>query len=128
MRTIYVYIHIPKNAGQTFSRILDHYFKPDLGLPVETRPGHILSEVEKRDYLRRHPRLRCVTGHAFRYPGPALPGVQYHYLTFLRDPVERMVSLYAYEQQITPASHCSHGPIESWIDFRLTEDNALTNF
>jgi hypothetical protein len=38
--------------------------------------------------------------------------------------------LYAYERQVTAdrPSHSAHGPIEAWIDARLAEDNALTNY
>jgi galactose-3-O-sulfotransferase len=130
MTPIYINIHIPKNAGQTFNDILARLFDERYAYITEARPGYILSPEEKLEWLARHPQARCLSSHTFRYPAPPMPGVSYRYLTFLRHPAERLVSLYAYEQQQTSASpaHSSHRPIEAWIEARLQEDNAVTNF
>jgi hypothetical protein len=43
--------------------------------------------------------------------------------------VARLISLYAYERQRTTGTgHSSQGPIEAWIEHRLSEKNALENF
>ena len=127
---VYINLHIPKNAGQTFSQILERLFGEQFVHVAEAWPGYILPVDEKAQIFQEHPEARCISGHAFRYPAPDRPGVEFRYLTFFRHPVERLISLYAYEQQVTASdpSHSSHGPIEEWIEARLAEDNALTNF
>ena len=129
MAPVYINIHVPKNAGQTFTSILRRRFGPSMLRAPDTRYGQILSEDEKLSFLRQQPRVRCVTGHTLRYPVPPLPGRRYRYLTFLREPIERLVSLYAFEKKLEAGTqHASQGPIEEWIEIRLTHDNALTNY
>jgi hypothetical protein len=130
MTRIYVHLHIPKNAGQTFDNILRRIFGSRLREVIEARPGQVLTLDEKRRILTEAPDTRAITGHAFRYPAPEVAGTEFRYLTFLRHPVARLVSLYAYEQEqeTHQPGHSSHGPIEHWIEARLREDNALTNF
>jgi hypothetical protein len=130
MTVIYINVHIPKNAGTTFNGILQRLFEKQYVDVGEERPGQVLSADEKARVLAKNAQARCFSSHSLRYPGPPAPGVQYRYLTFLRHPVERLVSLYAYEQQLearNPA-HSSHRPIQEWIEARLQDDNALTNF
>jgi hypothetical protein len=130
MRHIYIHLHIAKNGGQTFDLILRRLFGRGFVRAPEQRPGHVMTPEEKQRLLREPPHARCISGHAFRYPAPPLAGAEFRYLTFLRHPVARLVSLYAYEQQLTAnqAAHASHLPIEAWIEARLAEDNALTNY
>lgn len=128
MRVIYYNIHIPKNAGSTFNRILQRCFSDRFFTYPNPYAGNIYSQEEKRDFLLRNEKATCISGHGMRYSGPPVPGVSYRYMTFLRHPVERLVSLYAYEQRMSPETHSSHRQIDGWIDRRLNEDNALTNY
>jgi hypothetical protein len=130
MTVIYIHIHIPKNAGTTFNGILRRQFGHryiDVG---ETWPGQVLSADEKAQVLARNAEARCISSHSFRYPAPPTPGVEYRYITFLRHPLGRLVSLYAFEKQVAAnnPSHSSHRSMEEWVESRLQEDNALTNF
>jgi hypothetical protein len=128
MKMVYVHVHLAKNGGETFNSILRRYFGRGYCRFPEASPGYVATAEEKRVFLAERPQARCVSGHAFRYPGPAEDGLEYRYLAFLRHPVERLISLYAYEQKRSPAEHSSHRPIEEWIERRLAEDNALTNY
>jgi hypothetical protein len=128
-KTCYIHIHVPKNAGSTFNAILARRFGGRYLSDYKYPPGYILSEAEKREYVLAHPECECIGNHVFRFPGPPLPEVTYRYLTFLRHPVPRLVSLYAYERKTSDPSHCSHRPLEEWLDIRLTSrDSALTNY
>jgi len=130
MPRIHISVHIPKNGGMTFDSILARVFGRGFARTEEGAAGRIMSAAEKADLLRQNPRIRCLSGHSFRFPGPVLPDCTYAYWTFLREPIARLVSLYVYEGQIAAHNpqHSSHRPIEAWIDSRLQEDNALTNY
>jgi hypothetical protein len=130
MTVIYIHIHIPKNAGTTFNGILRRQFGNQYVDVGEAWPGQVLSADEKALSLMSHAKSRCISSHSFRYPAPPRPGVEYRYITFLRHPIERMVSLYAFEKQLTAnnPAHSSHRSMEEWIESRLREDNALSNY
>jgi len=125
----YIHIHVPKNGGSTFNAILARHFGAQNMSNYKFSPGQIFSEDEKRNCLAAYPDCACINGHVFRFPGPVLPDTEYRYLTFLRQPIARLMSLYAYERKTSDPSHCSHRSFEEWIDIRLTsQDNALTNY
>jgi hypothetical protein len=129
MTVVYIHVHIPKNAGTTFNNILRRNFGNGYATTPEPRPGYIMSPAEKRAWLRGHPNTTCVSGHAFRYPAPPEPGRQFRYIAFLREPVARLVSLYAYERQIEAGTnHSSQRSVEEWVEARFLEKNALENY
>ena len=82
-------IHIPKTAGSTFRTILDELYGESL------RPMYSLEETAPRLYhtVRLDPQTRSLHGH-FQAGGfeERLPGAAR--ITWLRDPVERIVSSY----------------------------------
>lgn len=99
-----IYLHIPKTAGSTLNAILEsHYTAGESYATSQTwlHPDgsydgfHALSAAEKR-------RLRLLTGHMgfgfHRY----LPQ-KAHYITVLRDPVERVLSHYSFERHLPVA-------------------------
>lgn len=91
-----IFLHIPKTAGTSFRRILERLYLPEerLNFPGQI-PGmerlNALSDEERAD-------IRLVTGH-FRF------GLHQHltghseYITFLREPAERLISYYYYVKQ-----------------------------
>ena len=104
----YIHIHVPKNGGSTFNAILARHFGAQNMSNYKFSPGQIFSEDEKRNCLAAYPDCACINGHVFRFPGPVLPDTEYRYLTFLRQPIARLMSLYAYERKTSDPSHCSH--------------------
>ena len=87
-----VFIHIPKTAGSSFNFILENSF----GLSA-CHTNHTKKKVfdqQDLDFAQRFfPRLRCLSGHnlidplRLKIPNP-------FYLTFLREPVARLLSHY----------------------------------
>ncbi len=126
MKNIYYNIHIPKNAGGTFDMILERIFKDKYLIYLDIAPGYIYSDTEKRNILIER-EVKCISGHAMRYPGPNIPCLKYYYMTFLRDPIERIISLYRFEREISSKDHSSYLPIEEWINIRMEEDQAIMN-
>lgn len=118
-RTI-IFLHIPKTAGATLRTVLERQFRPDEvysqraradvgrrhvdAIERGTRPetwgiARVTDEVRRGEVARlpleRRERLRLVSGHFWFGVHEALPGPS-TYVTVLRDPIERVLSLYAY--------------------------------
>lgn len=107
---LYLFLHQYKTAGTTLWRHLSPNFPGGsqlflsgerIGLDISKRDGHLAVPGFVRDrvdeYVDRNSssRTRLLMGH-FVYPGihTLLPGKEPRYFTFLRHPVERVVSLY----------------------------------
>ncbi len=96
MRPILLHYHIFKNAGTTVEEILAHSFFE--GFARFDAPGYdtVLSNAELTQFVEGHPRVRAVSSHQIRYPLPQAPGVLFFDLCFLRDPLDRIRSIYDY--------------------------------
>ncbi len=86
-------LHIPKTAGSTFSRLLGEVFGDGLFLQY-----WVTTDRQGRPVADFPAGTRCVHGHmhldrlAERFPGAALA-------TWVREPVQRLVSFYQYWQR-----------------------------
>lgn len=83
-----VFVHIPKTAGSSFVSYLSGFYNYSQILPVdlkETSPFHWSRyEVERASFFKGH----------FYYRDVKEVVSDAHYITFLRDPVDRVVSEY----------------------------------
>src|SRR5215213_11460289 len=86
------FLHIPKTAGTSFVDILKRQFDPKLSsysAPAE-------------DFLKRSPekiaQYRAISGHYF-YNIQAFTPRPPVYITMLRDPLERTISIYSHKQR-----------------------------
>lgn len=96
VRFILLHYHFFKNAGTTVEEILAHsFFENYARLDSEDFDGSV-GQAELVSYLRRHPRVKAVSSHQFRYPLPQEPGFVFFDLCFLRDPIDRIRSMYDY--------------------------------
>lgn len=95
-RFILLHYHFFKNAGTTVEEILAHsLFENYARFDSEDFDGAV-GPAELISYLRRHPRMKAVSSHQFRYPLPQEPGFLFFDLCFLRDPIDRLRSMYEY--------------------------------
>ena len=97
---LFLFVHIPKTAGQT---LRDHFIRHmnlhetfihlgPYGIEDAQRLG--LEPFEKRSSERRN-RAHVILGHLVTCSTADLvPGKSPHFITFLREPAERIVSLY----------------------------------
>lgn len=118
------YVHIPKTAGTTFSGIIEHIYGSG-----EICPDHFT------DQLRRIP---DETLNEFYYIGAHMNGSiedrlnrAPYFLTFLRDPVERLLSVHGFTRNC-PTRHWPHDlPVEQFFDdprFYWLTRNSQTNY
>ncbi len=96
VRFVLLHYHFFKNAGSTIEEILEHsFFENYARLDTADFDGAV-SQGELIAFLRRHPRMKAVSSHQFRYPFPQEPGFLFFDLCFLRDPLDRLRSMYDY--------------------------------
>ncbi len=96
VRFVLLHYHFFKNAGSTIEEILEHsFFENYARLDTDDFDGAV-SPDELIAFLRRHPRMKAVSSHQFRYPLPQAPGFIFFDLCFLRDPLDRIRSMYDY--------------------------------
>jgi hypothetical protein len=99
VRFVLLHYHFFKNAGSTVEEILEHsFFENYARLDSEHFDGAV-SQQDLVSFLSRHPRMKAVSSHQFRYPVPQVPGYILFDLCFLRDPIDRIRSMYDYFRQ-----------------------------
>ena len=96
MRFVILHYHFLKNAGMSIESMLHRSFGSRFSsIDTSERDGHVTEEM-LLDHLRRDPLLQAVSSHQIRYPVPCVPGFMFFDLCFLRDPLERIRSMYDY--------------------------------
>ena len=92
-----LFLHIHKTAGTTLNRIIEQEYNPFLVYTIEGKRIEWSLDHFKRLPERRRAALRVVKGHMSFGLHEFLPQPS-TYITFLRDPIERCISSYAYSK------------------------------
>jgi hypothetical protein len=96
VRFVLLHYHFFKNAGSTIEEILAHsFFENYARLDTEHFDG-VVTQEDLISFLSRHPGMKAVSSHQFSYPVPQAPGYIFFDLCFLRDPIDRIRSMYDY--------------------------------
>ena len=90
------FIHVPKTGGTTFSSIIERLFAPEDIYPIYVKSDNhndwndfvALSDVNKQ-------KVKAFYGHVYYGQHVAIPQ-PVRYITIMRDPVERVISLYCH--------------------------------
>lgn len=132
MKKRFIHIHVPKCAGSTFNAVLKRHFGRRMLRYDDRKPGYIFTDAEKAGLLESNRGIECFSGHALRYPAPPRRKTLFNYITFLRHPLERIVSLYAYEKKVQ-GTDFKFSTFEDWVSARLKavqlqRDNAVCNY
>jgi hypothetical protein len=96
MRLAILHYHIFKNAGSTIEDILDHSFGERFAR-LDTHAGEgLISNLDLLRFFDGRPNLRAFSSHQVRHPLPEAPGYLFFDICFLRDPIDRIRSIYTY--------------------------------
>lgn len=99
MRCVILHYHIFKNAGMSVEEMLDRNFGTRFcRFDTDERNARI-SNDGFLEFLRSRPALQAVSSHQLRYPVPAVPGFLFFDVCFLRDPLDRVRSMYDYARE-----------------------------
>lgn len=97
MKKIIIFMHIPKTAGVTLLSIIGkQYLSDEIGWYYFTDFLQLLNEIEK---LPDNPKIKIVCGH-FTFGIEKFFKVPITLMTMLRDPIERVISLYYFWRKI----------------------------
>jgi len=96
MRFVLLHYHFLKNAGSTIENILDRNFGERFArVDTPERSGHFTNGALLK-FLAEHPEVAAVSSHQIRHPLPEARGYLFFDLCFLRDPIDRIRSMYDY--------------------------------
>lgn len=98
-KILIAFVHIEKGAGQTFIRILENNFtyKHCRVAPFSQQHKGIFKANDLKKIFRINPFTQAISGHSIKPYSDLntyMPNI--HYVTIIRDPVERYISHYQY--------------------------------
>lgn len=118
---LYIFLHIPKTGGSTFSQHIKENLKKDEFLDM----SNLRYGFEKRDISQdKLKTVKVVLGHASYYGiHKMFPEKIPRYVVFLRDPAERVVSSYNFEMRVKDGKNLSF-----WRWYSAQPKNEIVNF
>jgi len=103
MKPICYHFHIFKNAGTTIDWILKKNFGKN-ALSIDTNsPKGIVSNGAILDHLKQQPKTDSISSHQIRFPVPDNPNFHFIPILFLRQPIDRIFSIYYFQRKRTDA-------------------------
>jgi len=96
LRFVVVHYHIMKNAGSTVVSILEREFGNGFYDIHRAAASDVIGPDDLAGFIAAHPDARAITSHHIRYPLPQVPSVIVFDCCFLRDPLDRLESLYTF--------------------------------
>lgn len=98
MRKIILHYHLFKNAGTS----VDEMLKANFGERWVTREfpaGHALNQAQVMQWIRSEPAAVAFSSHTALLPVPRAPDLQVFPIVFVRHPIDRIASAYAFERR-----------------------------
>lgn len=110
-RFLIVHYHIFKNGGSTIASILEREFPKSFATVHGPDDVSVLDHARLAEFVSDHAAIQAISSHHIRYPKPVLPNTIIFDCCFLRNPLDRLQSVYSYLQRINsddPLSRLAH--------------------
>jgi hypothetical protein len=99
-RFLIVHYHIFKNGGSTIASILQREFRNAFATVHGPDDVSVLDQASLADFVAEHGAIQAISSHHLRYPKPVVPNTVVFDWCFLRNPLDRLQSVYSYFQRI----------------------------
>lgn len=109
-----VSIHVPKTAGTSFRAVLERWFGPRLFLQYPGWPRFDRPDVGGDACLHGH--FNVEAGHGWRHAAPDAA----QFITVLRDPFDRLVSLYRHRLRHEAAPDGALASFDAFLELHLS--------
>lgn len=132
-RFVVVHYHLFKNAGTSVDRALREAFG-DGWLEVEGEGGGALKSEDLAKWLIERPSARAVSSHTAHFPVPEIPETAIFPIIFVRHPIDRVRSVYAFERkqnaQTRGAQQAKALSLRDYVAWRIGPDGdwAISDF
>lgn len=90
---LFCHVHVSKTGGTSLNLLLSNWFPGNFLVIDHPNPNHILTLESLEEQLARQPDLNCISTHHLHGFPRHLAGRKVHYFTFLREPLDRAISL-----------------------------------
>jgi hypothetical protein len=130
-RFVLLHYHIFKNAGSTIEDAMRRFFGKRFATLHGPDPNSILRGEDVAAFLASHPEIAATSSHHVKYPKPMAPGVIVFDLCVLRDPLERLRSVYHHFRRAEPVDDLSarakEMDLRSFLDLLIRKHPHLVN-
>jgi len=125
-----IYVHIPKTAGSTMRSLFKRNFGRRFFGFYTDRRGEFLTDEELIHLVRQsYPAKEVISGHDIRpLQEKSVQGIDLRYVTFIRHPFSRAISLYYFEKKHSVGSHISQKSFKEYVRHRPDHDKAISNW
>lgn len=122
IKPVLVHAHLFKNAGTTLDWSLGRSF--GTGFCDHRDDAQMRGNPEYlADFLTKNSQLRALSSHWLPFPLPCIAGVELHPLVILRDPIERILSVYEFERRQAVdhpgTKKAREGDLQSYVSWRI---------
>jgi hypothetical protein len=130
-RFVLLHYHIFKNAGTTIEYALGRSFGKRFATLHGPDPNAILSGGDVAAFLASHPEIAAISSHHVKYPKPMAPGAIVFDVCVLREPLERLRSVYHHFRRAEPVDDLSarakEMDLRSFLDLLIRQYPHMVN-
>jgi hypothetical protein len=130
-RFVLLHYHIFKNAGSTIEYAMRRSFGKKFATLHGPDPNSILSGEDVAAFLVSHPEIAAISSHHAKYPKPVAPGTIVFDVCVLREPLERLRSVYQHFRRAEPVDDLSarakEMDLRSFLDLLIRQYPHMVN-
>ncbi|CAA0098203.1 Uncharacterised protein [Halioglobus japonicus] len=99
MRSVILHYHLFKNAGTSLDESFKANFEADQWVTQEFPSDAHKNQKQLHKWIAQSDKARCFSSHTASLPPPKIEGVRIFPVIFLRHPIDRVASVYAFERK-----------------------------